>query len=424
MHMTTKSFLLFSIALAMLAPFSMAQTRILFIGNSYVASNDLPGVFDSLCQSAGQAVQTSSVAPGGFTFLQHTTHPATLQALQSQAWDFVILQEQSQRPSFSPGQVVTDVLPYAAILDSMVAASDSCARSVFYMTWGRKLGDAGNCPVYPPVCTYAGMQQRLRDSYLQMAQTHAAIVAPAGVAWQEAMLRDSTLELYISDQSHPNFAGTYLTACVMYASIFQQDPSLLSWNGSLSANTASFLRTVAKDVVLDSADQWQLDVYDVNALFNYTVQGDTVVFMDSSSNAVQYNWSFGDGDTSALNSPTHIYTAAGTYQVTLIASSPCGQDTFTRSLVIAADTLTSRIDVLPKNDFTLYPNPGVESITLKFDDDAIIMSIHITDASGKTYLQGNQNIVNNSLYIDTKTWPQGMYFIRVGNQHAIWCKDQ
>jgi hypothetical protein len=401
-----------------------AQTRILFIGNSYVASNDLPGVLDSLCVSGGKSIQTGSVSPGGFTFLQHSTNAATINAINSQTWDYVILQEQSQRPSFSPGQVSTDVYPYAALLDSMIRASDTCAKTVFYMTWGRKFGDAGNCPVYPPICTYAGMQQRLRDSYLQMAQTHQAIVAPAGSAWQEAMLQDTALELYISDQSHPNFAGTYLTASVMYATLFREDPTLLNWNGSLSSTEASFLRSVAKSVVLDSSALWQLEVYDVKAHFGYTQQGDTVVFSDSSLNANSYQWAFGDGNTSTSASPVHVYAAAGTYTVELIAQSPCGADTMTQILVVTADTVTGILDLVEPLRFSMYPNPGFTKLMIQMEGDLRLHHIQILDMEGRLRYQSDTMEGRAMHEIETDAWPAGVYFIRVNHQTGKWVKGK
>ena len=49
--------------------------------------------------------------------------------------------------------------------------------------------------------------------------------------------------------------------------------------------------------------------------------GQTVAFTDTSSDpdgtVVAWQWSFGDGSSSALRNPTHIYAAAGTYQVSL-----------------------------------------------------------------------------------------------------------
>lgn len=52
----------------------------------------------------------------------------------------------------------------------------------------------------------------------------------------------------------------------------------------------------------------------------------TVAFNNYSSNATSYAWNFGDGSTSTAANPTHTYTTAGDYTVTLQVSSTCGTD--------------------------------------------------------------------------------------------------
>ncbi|MBL0050314.1 MAG: hypothetical protein IPP29_01710 [Bacteroidetes bacterium] len=65
----------------------------------------------------------------------------------------------------------------------MIKANNACTKTIFYMTWGRKYGDGSNCASYPPVCTYAGMQQRLKESYLLFSDTCKAVAAPVGIAF-------------------------------------------------------------------------------------------------------------------------------------------------------------------------------------------------------------------------------------------------
>lgn len=45
-----------------------------------------------------------------------------------------------------------------------------------------------------------------------------------------------------------------------------------------------------------------------------------VSFTNTSTNATSYTWSFGDGTSSTATSPTHTFTAMGSYNVTLVAS--------------------------------------------------------------------------------------------------------
>jgi PKD repeat protein len=58
----------------------------------------------------------------------------------------------------------------------------------------------------------------------------------------------------------------------------------------------------------------------------------TVNFTDQSTNSpASWSWTFGDGGTSYEQNPSHVYTGAGTYTVTLVAANSCGSDDFTRT---------------------------------------------------------------------------------------------
>ncbi len=56
-----------------------------------------------------------------------------------------------------------------------------------------------------------------------------------------------------------------------------------------------------------------------------------VNFTDQSSGATSYSWNFGDGATSTAASPSHTYTAAGTYTVTQTVTNACGNDQMVRT---------------------------------------------------------------------------------------------
>ena len=58
----------------------------------------------------------------------------------------------------------------------------------------------------------------------------------------------------------------------------------------------------------------------VEALFQYTIIGDTVFFVNTSVGITSYSWAFGDGGVSTEVNPTHVYPGKGTYLVTLSAN--------------------------------------------------------------------------------------------------------
>ena len=127
---------LFFLLLALPAISSSAQTRVLFIGNSYTYVNGLPSLIQSLATIGGKTMVVDSALVGGYTFQNHSTDPTTLNKIRQGGWDFVVLQEQSQRPAFPPSQTAVEVFPYAQRLVDSIKKYSPCGKVVFFMTWG------------------------------------------------------------------------------------------------------------------------------------------------------------------------------------------------------------------------------------------------------------------------------------------------
>ena len=70
--------------------------------------------------------------------------------------------------------------------------------------------------------------------------------------------------------------------------------------------------------------------------------GDTVRFTNISVNANAYRWNFGDGNSSILQNPTHVYATGGTYVVTLFADKVIPQG------IVCSDNKTASITVTSK----------------------------------------------------------------------------
>ncbi len=315
-------------------------TQVLFIGNSYTGVNNLPQLFSNLSFSLGDSVFVDTYNPGGYTFQMHVVDANTIAKINSRSWDFVVLQEQSQRPSFPPAQVAQDVYPYARQLDSLILLNNPCTETVFYMTWGRKYGDQGNCAFWPPVCTFLGMQEELRNSYVQMANDNAALVAPVGRAWQSSWTQDSSINLWSSDNSHPSIEGSYLAACVFYETILRKSCVNAPFISSVTNPNALFLQQVAHQIVMDSIFTWKIGAYDVIADFSFVPNGLQVQFTDQSVNSNNVTWDFGDGSTSLFPQPTHTYLQAGTYLVNQIAMDSCHSDTAQQFISVVASSVS------------------------------------------------------------------------------------
>jgi hypothetical protein len=92
------------------------------------------------------------------------------------------------------------------------------------------------------------------------------------------------------------------------------------------------------------------------ANFTYALGANNSVFLTSTSqNVASYHWTFGDGSSSVLANPLHIYATPGSYIVTLVVTSAGGcTDTLTQE-VFANLTGVAENQI---NDFEVYPNPS------------------------------------------------------------------
>ena len=313
---------LFFYIILFIANFTYAQSYdVLFIGNSYTYYNNLPEMISNIANDLGDTVNYDQNTPGGTSLYAHSQNQTTINKINQQNWDFVVLQDQSQRPSLSPSYVAASVYPYATQLVNLINSNYICSEPVFYMTWGRKYGDQTNCQSYPPVCTFLGMQERLRDSYLTMGLDNNASVSPVGIAFKNSISLDSTIDLYTSDNSHPSIYGSYLAACTFYSTIFKKSSVGCSYKpNAINQSDALFLQQVASSTVLDSMFVWNV----FQAQFDFNQNGNVFDFINKSSNFENCIWDFGDGNQSTDFNPTHTYLQNGVYDVILTIQTNSG----------------------------------------------------------------------------------------------------
>jgi|GEM_PF-2115353 len=70
------------------------------------------------------------------------------------------------------------------------------------------------------------------------------------------------------------------------------------------------------------------------ASFGFSSNNLNYIFNDLSSGATSWFWDFGDGGTSTVQNPTHVYNNLGTFNVCLVASNACGADTFCQAITV------------------------------------------------------------------------------------------
>ena len=383
-----KNVLLILSSLFILLANAQETKKVLFLGNSYTNFNQLPVLIDNLAQAAGNDLVFDQNTPGGHQLWQHASNATTLAKINAEDWDYVVIQAQSQEPSFPPAQVAANTYPYADTLNQQIKSNNPCTEPMFYMTWGRKNGDASNCANYPPICTYEGMQQRLKESYMQMAADNDASVSPVGVAWKA--VRDSfpNIELYNADESHPSLAGSYLAACVFYASIFRETALGNTFTSSLDSLTAYRLQDIGSKTVLDSSWVWRIGLNDQFI----TLPEDTAFCGDSLTigiSALYYSLEWSTGETST----SITVDSSGLYYATITNNRSC-QD---------ADSILVNLNTV-SNDLVVYEAcDSFEFESNWFFEDTTIVKTFTTGASCDSVYTVEINI-SNTPEIEVGSW--------------------
>lgn len=179
--------------------------NILFIGNSFTARNDFPGLLAQLAEARGRQLQHQLIQAGGASLRMHWNKGNAQKAIAQTRYDYVVLQEQSTLPLKNPQRFHENV----RLFDPVIKATG--AKTTLYLTWARR-----NAPE---------TQAALTDAYTAIGEELGATVIPVGVAWEHFLAAHSAPTLHDKDLSHPTLAGSYLAACVFFAVLFGESPA-------------------------------------------------------------------------------------------------------------------------------------------------------------------------------------------------------
>ncbi len=147
--------------------------------------------------------------------------------------------------------------------------------------------------------------------------------------------------------------------------------------------------------------------------FSFVPNGLEVAFTDASTGAPStWAWDFGDGNTSAMQSPTHTYAANGSYTACLTATNANGSD----SMCATVSVVSGLEDAFGKS-LSIYPNPVADQLTIELENqNSSSVSFRLVDAFGRTHKYGELN--TNGLIkeqLDVSDLPAGIYFIEIND---------
>jgi hypothetical protein len=214
-------------------------------------------------------------------------------------------------------------------------------------------------------------------------------------------MKNDTNKTYV--KINPNLiSGTaYTTNCLLHAGIYKYMVRAVKLE-----NTPSGTYYNMSEGIADTA--FNATGIAVNSLFTYTLNGNSISFTNLSSNAVTFNWVFGNGSGSSSPNPVATYTSNGTYTVTLYASSACDVDSVSQVVTITAVGLN---ELTLSENFGFFPNPARQHVNIegKCSDCQVI----IYNNEGKEVYHAALSAERSQ--IDVSRFAKGIYMVKLSN---------
>ena len=220
--------------------------RILFVGNSYLYYNDslhnhVRGMVVAADPVSETSLQYKSATIGGAPLahhdIRHLLEPGHLG--MKQPFEVVILQDNSTSALSESGRA--SFREKVAEFNGEITRRG--AKTALYMT---------HAHVKPSRLASPDMIRKVEEMYVSVGNDVGVFVIPVGLAFEEAYRQRPDIKLHNDyDGSHPDLFGTYLAACVVFASLYAKSPvgNAYDYHGKVDRDTATFLQKVADETV-------------------------------------------------------------------------------------------------------------------------------------------------------------------------------
>lgn len=239
----------------------------------------------------------------------------------------------------------------------------------------------------PYICEFSASETELCEGYT--------------VTFTDESVNASSWEWDFGEDAVPATASTEGPHQVHYNSTGKKDVSL-SINGSVTETKLEYINVSASP----TAD------------FNFSGSNLTVNFQNTSVNANNYFWDLGDGNTSNVENPTHVYASSGTYSVTLLSNMSVCYDTIVKEVMVP---LVGVHELDKENLVNVFPNPntGKFYIDIQHKD---VKTLRLIDISGQLIKSITPENNNTRITVELEDSSSGIYFLEIVTEYGVTTK--
>lgn len=148
--------------------------------------------------------------------------------------------------------------------------------------------------------------------------------------------------------------------------------------------------------------------------------GGQVDFTQDVSAGANFEWDFGNGQTSTEENPSITYSEAGTYVVTLKAEEGGCTSVYSKSIEVK-NTMTNTSSVSNDLDILVYPNPVQNGRLYIESGDLEMNQLRLFNMSGMLLFDKQVDGLNNYI-IEQNNNPPGVYFLQINTNRGLIVK--
>ena len=218
---------------------------VLFVGNSYLYYNDslhnhFKAMADEKYPGYEGSVNVKSSTIGGSRLkhhnLDHLLKPKAISSINK--FELVVLQGGS-----GEGLSKKDRKAFAKIAKEHIKRiKANGSEAALYMI---------HAYVEPHQDFDPNLIRVIEKMYVTAGNKNQTLVIPVGLAFENAYEQQPDITLHHLDGTHPTLLGTYLAACTVFASVFNESPVGLNYdyNGLVNPSDKLFLQEIAESTV-------------------------------------------------------------------------------------------------------------------------------------------------------------------------------